>query len=112
VLPISGPVEIVILRLQNGGFLLTASSEFARGAAACPLMTRLMGETVLTRDTLSWSLVAVPDSHRWGICGYSREGPDFVRVEYLGQTARCLNGASVAGIRRLADSVAATHWPP
>jgi len=65
----------------------------------------------VTRDTLSWSLVPVPDSHRWGICGYSREGADFVRVEYLGQTARWLNGASVAGIRRLADSVAATPWP-
>ena|SRR5438874_669921 len=65
----------------------------------------------VTRDTLSWSLVPVSGSHRWGICGYSREGPDFLRVEYLGQTARWLNGASVAGIRRLADSVAATPWP-
>jgi hypothetical protein len=61
----------------------------------------------VTRDTLSWSLVPVHDTRRWGICGYSREGADFVRVEYLGQTARWLNGASVAGIRRLADSVAA-----
>lgn len=57
-------------------------------------------------DTLSWSLVQGAASDRWAVCGYSRKGVGFVRLQYLGPTARWLNGASLTGVTRLADSVA------
>jgi len=57
-------------------------------------------------DTLSWALIRPAGSARWGICGFSREGVGFVRPQYLGPTARWLNGASLASVTKLADSVA------
>ena len=56
-------------------------------------------------DTLTWSLIPSSTSLGWGICGHSREGPDFVRVQYLGRTGRWFEEASVASVMALADSV-------
>ena len=60
----------------------------------------------LRADTLSWALVKRPGGRQWGLCGYSREGFDFVRLAKLGKTGRWLGGASLASVTRLADSVA------
>jgi len=60
----------------------------------------------VSKHSLSWSLLRDSTSNRWGICGWSREGPDFLRIQFLGATARWLGGASLAGEERLADSVA------
>jgi hypothetical protein len=60
----------------------------------------------LRTDTLSWGLIRRPGGGQWGLCGYSREGFDFVRLAKLGTTGRWLGGASLASVTRLADSVA------
>jgi hypothetical protein len=60
-------------------------------------------------DTLSWSLVRTARGDEWAICGYSREGVGFVRLQYLGPTARWLNGASLQSVTRSADSVERTR---
>ena len=57
-------------------------------------------------DTLSWSLLRPAGSQRWRVCGHSREGPDLVRLQYLGPPTRWLGGTSLTRIQRLADSLA------
>lgn len=56
-------------------------------------------------DTLSWSLVHQAGTDQWAVCGYSRDGVGFVRLQYLGPAARWLNGASLSGVIALADSL-------
>lgn len=56
-------------------------------------------------DTLSWVLTHTAADSVWGICGYSREGAGFVRLEALGDKVRWVGGTSLPVILAAADSV-------
>lgn len=64
---------------------------------------------MIKTDTLSWLMMHVPSSNRWGVCGFSQDGAGFVRLGYLGEATRWLRGTTPARLRRLADSVARTR---
>ncbi len=57
-------------------------------------------------DTLSWSLLRTGAQGQWQVCGDSREGPGFIRLQFLGGPTRWLHGTSLKRIQQLADSLA------
>lgn len=110
----SGIPELAPAKYQLVGSEMHGDTAIVRVAivSVAEVRQRLHGYEVTQRirqDTLSWSLIRGPGSSRWGICGFSREGPDLVRIQYVDSRARWLGGASLASVEALADSVARAH---
>ncbi len=107
----SGNPELALAKYRVLGSRMLGDTAVVRAAVVSIAQVRLKEQVYevtqgIRQDTLSWSLVRVPNTSRWGICGFSREGPDFLRIQYLSSGARWLGGASLASVVRLADSVA------
>jgi hypothetical protein len=59
-------------------------------------------------DTLSWKLLRTTTSTNWVVCGYSREGIGFIRLQYFGADGEFWDdGATYASVVALADSIRA-----
>jgi len=110
-----GDPQLALARFRVLGSAMHADTAVVRAEVVSVADVRLAADGPyevrqrVRTDTLSWSLLPLAESGRWGVCGYSREGVGFVRLQYLQPPARWLNGASLASVQDLADSLAIEH---
>ena len=107
----SGNPELVLAKHRLLGSEMRGDTVVVRAAVVSVAQVRLKEdgyevEQGIRDDTLSWSVIKNPSTDRWGICGFSREGPDFLRIQYLDSRTTWRGGATLQSVQRLADSIA------
>jgi hypothetical protein len=108
-------LSMIIDEVLNGNFVnpLASYTNAAPGSSWYhtwqPALTIYINSTDLYDGAWTYNFARNTIAHeasRWGVCGYSREGFGFVRLQYLQPPARWVDGASLSSVQRLADSLA------